>query len=176
MASSGDTHVRIPGNMKPQGVVVHPAPTQNVVVSWRSPMDGTIGIEGSLTHAHPECGNGVTWAVELRRGQTRQRLASGIAHGGKPVKIPDIKKQKVRSGELISLLVGPRDGNHACDLTDIEFKLTELAATSSPKTWNLTADVSPNILAVILMQMLMGMGTPGASMPSLFKLAMLIVR
>lgn len=147
MASSGDMHVRIPGNMKPHGVVVHPAPTQNIVVSWRSPLDGTIQIEGSVTHAHPECGNGVTWAIELRRGHTRQRLASGIAHGGQPVKIPEIKNQRVRTGELVSLLIGPRDGNHACDLTDVEFKLTEQAQGSAPKTWNLTADVSPNILA-----------------------------
>ena len=147
MASSGDTHVRIPGNMKPHGVVVHPAPTQNVVVSWRSPINGTVRIEGTVTHAHPECGNGVTWAVELRHGSTRQRLASGLAHGGKPVKIPDINNQRVREGELVSLLIGPRDGNHACDLTDIEFKLTEQIASGSSKSWNLTADVSPNILS-----------------------------
>lgn len=146
MASSGDMHVRIPGNMKPHGVVVHPGPAQNMVVSWRSPIDGTLQIEGSVTHAHPECGNGVTWAVELRRGNSRQRLASGISHGSQPVKIPDIKNQRVRVGELISILVGPRDGNHSCDLTDIEFKLTE-QTDAGARTWNLTADISPNILA-----------------------------
>lgn len=147
MASSGDMHVRIPGNMKPHGVVVHPAPTQNIVVSWRSPIDGIVQIEGSVTHAHPECGNGVTWAVELRRGHSRQRLAAGIVHGGQPVKIPEIKNQRVRTGELVSLLIGPRDGNHSCDLTDIEFKMSEQTSAGNPKTWNLTADVSPNIMA-----------------------------
>ncbi len=147
MASSGDMHVRIPGNMKPHGVVVHPAPTQNIVVSWRSPVNGVMQIEAVVTHAHPECGNGVTWAIELRRGNARQRLASGIAHGGQPVKVPAIQNQRVRAGELVSLLIGPRDGNHACDLTDIEFKLTEQMTSAEPKQWSLTADVSPNILA-----------------------------
>ena len=147
MASSGDTHVRIPGNMKPHGVVVHPAPALNVVVSWRSPINGTIQIDGTVTHAHPECGNGVTWAIELRRGHSRQRLAAGVAHGGQPVKIPTIQNQPVRTGELVSLLVGPRDGNHSCDLTDVEFKLREQVSEGQAKSWNLTSDVSPNIMA-----------------------------
>ncbi len=133
--------------MKPHGVVVHPSPNQNVVVSWRSPIDGTVKIEGTVTHAHPECGNGVTWAVELRRGVSRQRLAAGMAHGGQPVAIAEIKNQPVHKGELLSLLVGPREGNHACDLTDIEFKVTEQSTSGVAKVWNLTADVSPDILA-----------------------------
>jgi len=34
----------------------------------------------------PECGNGITWSLELRRGATRQRLAAGATQGGKEVK------------------------------------------------------------------------------------------
>lgn len=147
MASAGDTHVRIPGNMKPHGVVVHPSPTLNAVVSWRSPMTGALRVEAIVTHAHPECGNGVAWAIELRRGASRQRLAAGIAHGGQAVVPVPVENVRVREGELISLLIGPRDANHACDLTDIEFKLTEQQANEKPRQWNLTADVSPNILA-----------------------------
>ena len=30
----------------------------------------------------------------------------------------------MQTGDLVSLLIGPRDGNHACDLTAVELKLT----------------------------------------------------
>lgn len=147
MASSGDTHVRIPGNMKPHGVVVHPAPTLNAVVSWRSPFSGDVRIDGAVTHAHPECGNGVTWAIELRRGATRERLAAGISHGSNTVTVGPLDGVRIREGELLSILIGPRDGNHSCDLTDIEFKITEKKTGGEPKQWSLTADVSSDILA-----------------------------
>ena len=68
VANSSDQHVRIPGNMKPHSVAVHPTPTLRVAVGWRSPVTATIRLEGTVTHAHPECGNGVTWSLELRRG------------------------------------------------------------------------------------------------------------
>ena len=40
MANSSDQHVRIPGNMKPHGVAVHPSPTLHAAVGWRSPIAG----------------------------------------------------------------------------------------------------------------------------------------
>jgi len=144
-ANSSGNAVRIPGNMKPHGVVVHPTPTVASCVGWRSPLDGVVNVVGAVTHAHPECGNGVTWSLELRRGATRQKLASGIAHGGKPVPFGPIDKLAVRQGDLISLLIGPRDGNHSCDLTDLELEITPV--TEKYSVWSLTADVSPDIQA-----------------------------
>ena len=38
--------------------------------------------------------------------------------------------------------IGPRDGNHSCDLTSIELNLSD-----GTRVWNLAKDVSPNILA-----------------------------
>ncbi len=139
LANSSDQHVRIPGNMNPHSVAVHPTPTLRVAAGWRSPLSATFRVEGSATHAHPECGNGVTWSLELRRGPVRRRLAAGIAHGGTPVKIGPIDQLDVHAGDLLSLLIGPRDGNHACDLTMIELKLTSTGAES--KTWSLIDDV-----------------------------------
>ena len=144
-ANSSGNAVRIPGNMKPHGVVVHPTPLLASCVGWRSPMEGVVTVAGGVTHAHPECGNGVTWSLELRRGATRQKLASGIAHGGKPVPFGPIEKLAVRPGDLISLLIGPRDGNHSCDLTDLELEITPVSEKQS--VWSLTADVSPDIQA-----------------------------
>ncbi len=144
-ANSSDEHVRIPGNMKPHGVTVHPSPTLSAAVGWRSPISGVVRVEGAVMRAHPECGNGVTWAVELRRGPTRQMIARGEATGGAAVPIPPVESLAVQQGDLISLVIGPREANHSCDLTDIEFTIT--AAGDGDKAWSLTADVSPDVLA-----------------------------
>ncbi len=143
LANSSDQAVRIPGHMKPHSVGVHPSPKLRVCVGWNSPVAATVRVEAAVQHAHPECGNGVTWSVELRRGSTRQRLASGTAQGAKEVKVPPIENLAVQPGDLLSLLIGPRDGNHSCDMTavDLDIKSTD------GKQWNVARDVSPNILA-----------------------------
>ncbi len=144
MANSSDKHVRIPGNMKPHGVVLHPSPTLQAAVGWQSPLTGSVKIEGRVTHAHPECGNGVTWSLDLRRGNTRQRLAAGIAQGAAPVAIGPLESVSIQPGDLVSLLIGPRDGNHACDLTDTELSFTSAA---DGRVWSLTSNVSSDPLA-----------------------------
>jgi hypothetical protein len=144
-ANSSDQHVRIPGNMKPHGVVVHPSPTLSAAVGWRSPVAGPVRIEGKVTHAHPECGNGVTWSLELRSGNTRQVLGSGSAAGNAVGTIGPIESQAVRPGDLVSIVIGPRDGNHACDLTDIELVIA--SPLSDGRVWSLTRDVSDDVLA-----------------------------
>jgi hypothetical protein len=59
VANSSDQHVRIPGNMKPHSVAVHPTPKLQAAIGWRSPVTATLRVEGTVQHAHPECGNGV---------------------------------------------------------------------------------------------------------------------
>ncbi len=145
VANSSDQHVRIPGNMKPHSVAVHPSPKLQTAVGWRSPMAGPVRVEAVIQHAHPECGNGVTWALELRRGTVRQRLGNGFAQGSKEVKPTPIESLAVRPGDLLSLLIGPRDGNHSCDLTAVDLILT--SAGQESREWNLAKDVSPNVIA-----------------------------
>ncbi len=148
VANASDQHVRIPGNLKGHGVVMHPSPTLAVAVGWRSPVAAAVRIAATVTHAHPECGNGVNWALELRRGDARLRLASGEAHGQGAVAVGPIERLEVRPGDLISLLVSPRGGSHACALTDIEFTLTSAgAAGQASQEWSLTREVSGDVLA-----------------------------
>jgi hypothetical protein len=158
-ANSSDNHVRIPGNMKPHSIAVHPSQTLAAVVGWRSPIAGHVRVEATIQHAHPECGNGVTWALERRRGATRQRLANGVAQGGKEVQAPLVESLAVQPGDLVSLLVGPRDGNHSCDLTAVALTVTpalnpDLNPALNPEpnrpasaAWDLAKDVSPDVLA-----------------------------
>ena len=143
VANSSDQHVRVPGNMKPHGVAVHPSPTLQTVVGWRSPVTSTVRIEAKVQHAHPECGNGVTWSLELRRGATRQRLRTGIAHGPQVVVVEPIDNLKIQPEDVISLLIGPRDGNHSCDLTAVDLAIK--TAGEGGRVWDLAADVSPDV-------------------------------
>ncbi len=142
VANSSDNHVRIPGNAKPHGVVVHPTPTLQVVVGWRSPVAAAMKVAAKVQHAHPECGNGVAWSLEVRRGNTRQRLATGNSQGAKVIDVGPVENVAVKPGDLVSLVIAPRDGNHSCDLTAIDLTLS-----ANDRQWDLARDVSPNILA-----------------------------
>jgi hypothetical protein len=144
-ANSSDQHVRIPGNMKPHSVAVHPSPKLAAAVGWRSPVGERVRVTATIQHAHPECGNGVTWSLELRRGSKRQHLANGVAQGVKEVKPAPIENLVVKPGDVVSLLIGPRDANHSCDLTAVDLTLTSLG--EGGHEWDLAKDVSPNVLA-----------------------------
>ncbi|HVW39076.1 MAG TPA: DUF1592 domain-containing protein, partial [Pirellulales bacterium] len=145
LANSSGEHVRVPGNMKPHGVAVHPTPTVRAVIGWRSPVAATVRVGGKVAHAHPECGNGVTWSLELRRNATRQRLAAGIAHGANAIEFGPLEKLAVEPGDVLSLAIGPRDGNHSCDLTAVDLAIVNEA--NAERKWDLAGDVSSDVLA-----------------------------
>lgn len=142
VANSSDQHVRIPGNLRGHSLAVHPAPTQSIAVGWRSPGAMTIDVGGAVQHAHPECGNGVAWSLELRRGNARQKLGAGISHGATPVAVGPASGIAVQEGDLIVLAINPRDGNHSCDLTAVDLNIR-----GGEREWDLARDVSPDILA-----------------------------
>ncbi len=47
-----------------------------------------------------------------------------------------------KPGDLVALVIGPRDGNHSCDLTAVDLTLT-----AADRKWDLAKDVSPDMLA-----------------------------
>jgi hypothetical protein len=143
LANSTDTAVRIPGYMKPHSVGVHPSPKLRACIGWNSPVTATVRVEAIVQPAHSECGNGVTWSLELRHGTTRQQLATGTAQGPMEVRVPAVTGLAVQPGDLLSIVIGPRDGNHACDMTTVDL---DIQATEG-RQWNLANDVSSNILA-----------------------------
>ncbi len=142
VANSSSQHVRIPGNMKPHSVAMHPTPQLRVAAGWRSPVSAVLRVAARVQHAHPECGNGVTWSLELRRGAVRQKLAAGVAQGANVVTAGPINDVSVQPGDLVSVLIGPRDGNHACDLTAVDLTLS-----GGGGEWDLAHEVSPDIVA-----------------------------
>jgi hypothetical protein len=147
LANSSDQFVRIPGDMHPHSVGVHPSPKLRAIVGWKSPIAGHVRLSGKVQRAHIGCGNGVTWLVELRRGNTRQRLAAGTAGGAEEHMFGPFENVAVQPGDLVSLIVGPRDGEHSCDMTSIAMNLTEVVPDGEAREWDLAKDVSPDVLA-----------------------------
>jgi mono/diheme cytochrome c family protein len=141
LANSSDSSVRTPGLMKAHGIAAHPSPTRAVLLAWRCPSPMSLRIEGDLSDAHPECGNGVTWALELRRGHSSEVLAKGVTKGATLVKLGPFENVNLQAGQVLALVIGPRDGNHACDLTAVNLRLQH-----GTRRWDLAADVSPDIL------------------------------
>lgn len=142
LANSSDVTVCIPGWMRAHGVAVHPSPERSAVIGWLSPTSGKLRIQGSVADAHPECGNGVAWSLEVRRGNAVEPLGSGVTQGGEPIALGPFDEVPIEVGQVIALIIGPRDGNHACDMTAIDLNLQD-----GVTTWDLAADVSPDILA-----------------------------
>ncbi len=145
LANSSDEFVRIPGDMHPHSVGVHPSPRLRAIVGWRSPIAGTVKVTGRVQRAHIGCGNGVTWLVELRRGTTRQRLAAGTAEGAEEHTFGPFENLIVQPGDLLSLIIGPRDGEHSCDMTSIGLSISSV--DDQAREWDLAKDVSPDVLA-----------------------------
>jgi hypothetical protein len=145
IANASDQEVRIPGLIKPHGLCVHPSPDQAAAIGWRSPIAGRVRVAPTVADAHGGCGNGVAWSVELRRGGLRRRLAAGAFGDGQKATIAPIDGLDVQAGDLISLVVGPRDGNHGCDTTEVDLDIAETAAKG--RRWHLAPDVSGDLLA-----------------------------
>ncbi len=145
VANSSDQFVRVPGDMQPHSICVHPSPKQRVAVGWLSSINGCVKITGRVQRAHIGCGNGVTWNLEHVQGNSRRVLASGEVTNADAQKFAPVAEVQVSKGDLISLSIGPRNGEHSCDTTSID--LTIQNNTTASLEWDLAKDVSPDILA-----------------------------
>jgi len=145
VANASDRTVNIPGELKGRGVAVHPSPTLRAGVGWLCASAGEYAVQGEVRHAHTACGNGVVWKLELRRGAARLTLAEGVAAGPTPAQAGPAGPIALGVGDMLTLVVGPRDGNHACDLTAVD--LTVTAAGTEGRVWDLARDVTGDAFA-----------------------------
>ncbi|QDU24984.1 hypothetical protein ETAA8_00450 [Anatilimnocola aggregata] len=142
MANSSDATARIPGEMKPHSIATHPSPKLASVIAWRSPVGGTLRISGSVQDGDTACGNGILYSLELRRGQTREVLATGESKGSSVISLGPLQGVSVMQGDVVALVIDPRNGEHACDHTPVNLTLSD-----GKLEWDLVKDVSPDILA-----------------------------
>lgn len=139
LGNASDTEVRIPGIARPHAIVAHPSPTLFIAAGWQSPINGIIRVEVGLSDAHPECGNGQEWLVQHRTTRQIGNLGQGEFATGGSATLP-VKTIAVREGELVSLILGPRGGDHTCDLTEINLVITEVEGEQ--RVWDLAKDCS----------------------------------
>jgi mono/diheme cytochrome c family protein len=142
VANSSDQEVRVPGTVKPHSVVAHPSPSRRVAVGWRAATAANLRVSAMVKDAHTDCGNGVSWWLEVRRGSTRQTLSTGNTEGSKDYALGPFENVAVQPGDLVSIVIGPRDGSHVCDLTALDITLND-----GTREWNLAREISPDILA-----------------------------
>ncbi len=142
LANSSDSAVRIPGIMQPHSVATHPAPDRSAVIAWKSTTAAELTVGGNLVHAHPECGNGISWTVEVRRGSSVELLGSGVSQRATPINFGPYEKVSIQPGQAIALVISPQDGDHSCDLTTVNLNITD-----GSQVWDLAKQVSPEILA-----------------------------
>lgn len=142
LANASDKQVRIPGIARPRQIVVHPSPTHFAAVGWVSPITGDIELNAAIADHHPECGNGVEWRL-VHQGQTGSTVLwkGDFGIGGK--QSSGQLTLRVRKADIVVFYVGPRSGNHVCDLTEINLTLR---SPSKKLTWDLAGECSQRIL------------------------------
>ncbi|MCA9231441.1 MAG: DUF1592 domain-containing protein [Planctomycetales bacterium] len=145
VSNASDETVKIPGSLKPHKIAVHPRPERWVAVAWQSPIEGRVRLEPAVIDAHSQCGNGVSWALELRRGGHRRVLSTGNVDLGGTASIEPIEGLPIRQGELVSLIISSRDNDHSCDLTEVELDIVEL--DGERRSWSLSGDCADSIEA-----------------------------
>lgn len=142
LANSSDATVNIPGTMKPHSIATHPAPQQASVIAWRSPVAGKLQVTGSVQDGHTTCGNGILYSLELRRGQTREVLATGESKGSSTIPLGPLQDVIVKQGDVLALVIDPKGSDHTCDHTPINLTISD-----GKLDWDLAQDVSSDILA-----------------------------
>ncbi|MHB0998733.1 MAG: hypothetical protein ACYC27_05750 [Armatimonadota bacterium] len=137
-------------NMPARCIAMHPGFEYDVAVGWRSPVKGTVKINGSLTHAQAGS-NGIEWWIRHETNNSRKDLIQGSSNGTGSQVFPSnaddgkiVDSIQVEPGDTISLVVGPK-GRHEGDTNITDFVITE--AGGQGRVWNLNKDVIDSIHA-----------------------------
>ena len=126
-----------------RGVVVHPSPTLESTISWRSPIDARIKIEGLVADADSQCGNGASWRLQVMSKSGTAVLTKGDIENGRKQQF-NHETIAVESGDVVTLVVNARNNDHSCDTTQVELKLSEI--DGDQRVWDLASDVVDNVL------------------------------
>ena len=99
---------------------VAPVKKSPVVIRWRSPLTGQVGVQGRLKDIDGSCGDGISWHLFDGKDQ----LGSGsIANGGAGgFEYSALSVTKVSSSIY---LVVDQNENQDCDATQVEFSIHE---------------------------------------------------
>lgn len=121
-----------------RSVLVHPSPDREAAIVWRSPIAGKIRIAGEVADADGNCGNGVAWRVDRIGRNGRRGIAAGVMDNGSGESFAPAEEFAVEAGDLIAFGINPRDGQNACDTTQVALAITE---SSGGGAWDLAKEV-----------------------------------
>lgn len=126
-------------SMPARSVIVHPSPSKEAIVYWRSPIAGKIGYSGLVADADGNCGNGVEWRVDLvsRTGVTT--LANGVIDNGARENFASKAILAVQPGDLVKFAINPRNRDHVCDSTVVGLAIREVGGKK--RSWDLAEQV-----------------------------------
>ncbi len=127
-----------------RSVTAHPSPSLESIISWQSPFDGQVKIEGLVADADDKCGNGFAWRAEVTSATGVKEISQGTLDNGGQQHFSAEAAIDVSEGDVVSLIVNARDNSHACDTTHVDITLTEVGGKD--RVWNLAADVVDDIL------------------------------
>lgn len=142
--NTSSQRTNMPARIEPHAVTVEPAPNQVVAVGWACPLTGRVRIEGRLSDAQVGAGEGIGWAVEIRRGSARLRLDDGLVENELKPEIGPFNEVQIQKGDLLVVTFDPI-GTAIADITTVELKIT--SEGESHRTWDLAADLLDNVHA-----------------------------
>ncbi len=140
---SGETVAFSTLTLAPRSVFVHPSPSLESVVVWRSPFDGRVNVKGIAADADETCGNGIQWTVQCQNARGLSVIGQGFVDNSNRQDIALDNEINVRAGDLISLVVNARDKSHVCDTTLVDITVSEI--DGEKRIWNLTNDVVDHV-------------------------------
>jgi hypothetical protein len=114
-----DTPVTLEGfDVPPKTLDMHPGTDRFAIVAWKSPLNGTVRIEGAFGDLHAACGNGVLWSVD--RGS--ETLKAGDLPNGatQSFSLADVT---VTTNDVLYFIVDPKD-DFMCDSTRLDVTIT----------------------------------------------------
>ncbi|MDB4433030.1 DUF1592 domain-containing protein [Akkermansiaceae bacterium] len=125
--------------MPARSVIMHPSPTKEAIVYWRSPIAGKIGFSGFVADADGNCGNGIEWRVDLVSRTGIVTLAKGLIDNGARKDFDPKTEIAIQPGDLVQFAINPRNRDYACDSTVVELAIREVGGKK--RIWNLAEQV-----------------------------------
>ena len=144
LGNGSDQTWHIPGEVPPHSIVVHPRPERWVGISWKAPDTMKVRVN-AFVHDRHGCGNGILWSVSHRTGKGNAHLHQGRARPASSGNVPEIESMTVARGDLISVVIDAADGNHSCDLTQVDLIVSEIGGAA--REWSLSRDCADNLSA-----------------------------
>ena len=100
-------------------------------------------IDGWVADVDSVCGNGIEWAVHWFHRHGMTELSRGSIANGDRETFSIEEPLQIQRGDLVRLIISPKDKSHVCDTTQIELKIQGLSA-SDPK-WTLSSEIVDRI-------------------------------